>query len=69
MECPTCKEELKVIDYFGFTKHAEHYWEHPQSWIDKKGDIYQCQNEECEGYQEKFYTYENSDELHEGYPC
>jgi hypothetical protein len=61
--------KLKWIDYFGKTKYAEHYWIYPQSWIEKEGDIYQCQNEECPDYQEKYYTHGNNDELHEGYPC
>lgn len=62
MECPYCKEELNYHDYFGrICRHQ-----------DGKvlGDIYQCKNEDCEAYQEHFYTYRNNEsELHEGYPC
>lgn len=69
MECPICEKELKCIDYYGKTKYAEHYWIYPQSWIEKEGDIFVCKNEECEGFDEKYYTKGNSDELYEGYPC
>ena len=69
MDCPICGNELKCIDYFGTTRYAEHYYTYPQSWIEKKGDIYQCQNEECDGFQNKYWSYIDSDELHEGYPC
>lgn len=70
MECPYCGEELIWEDYFG--RIAAHQ--------DGKvlGDIYRCPNgqeesEICEssmfnvpGY---FYTYRDTGELHEGYPC
>lgn len=62
MECPICNKELTCIDYFGrILNHQDGHVE---------GDIYQCQNEECEGYQEHYHTHRNNpDDLHEGYPC
>ena len=39
------------------------------SYFLKEGDIFVCKNEECEGFDEKYYTKGNSDELYEGYPC
>jgi len=51
MECSYCGAELICEDYYGYTKHAEHYWEYPQSWIEKEGDIYRCPNHE--GFQSK----------------
>ena len=68
MECPYCGEDLNCIDYYGHRKYAEHYWIYPQSWIEKEGYIFQCQNEECEAYQQHFYT-DRNDNLHERYPC
>lgn len=59
--CPYCGEQLHYDDYFG--RIAAHQ--------DSKvvGDIYKCANEECEAYQQSFYTYRhNSGELREGYP-
>ena len=60
-KCPCCGEELKWHDYFG-RYLGNDMW-------DKKGDIYQCQNEDCEGYQTYYHTYIGSDELEKGYPC
>lgn len=62
MNCPYCDSELEYHDYFG--RIASHQ--------DGKvmGDIYQCGNEECEQYQQSFYTYRDGNgNLHEGYPC
>jgi hypothetical protein len=71
MECPYCGNELIWNDYFGKIKHSEHYWLYPQSWIEKRGDIYKCENEDCDSgvFNSFFYTYGNNDELKEGYPC
>lgn len=62
MECPECQEELHCIDYFGryLTRG---------NW-DVRGDIYQCDNEECNGFQDYYHTYRNnSGNLQNGYPC
>jgi len=62
MECPYCAQQLTHDDCFG--RFAAHQ--------DGKtcGDIYKCNNEECEAYQQPFYTYRHDGgELHEGYPC
>lgn len=64
MDCPYCGKELKYHDWFG-TKMKFN------GSGNKKGDIYKCENEECESsdFNNSFYTRGNSDELHEGYPC
>lgn len=62
MECPYCEKELNYHDYFG--RIASHQ--------DGKvlGNIYTCENEECEMYQESFYTYRDRPyDIQEGYPC
>lgn len=70
MECPYCGEELRWIDYYGHTRYSEHYWIYPHSWIEKEGDIYQCQNEECESQVFNGHFYDRCDsDLREGYPC
>jgi hypothetical protein len=51
---------------YGKLKHADHYRD-TSSWIERMGDIYKCVNEECEMYQEYFYT-DKYGELYEGYP-
>ena len=60
MECPYCEKELDWHDWYG-TK----MW---SSSPKKSGDIYRCQNEECEVFDEYFYT-DGNGEVHEGYPC
>lgn len=62
MECLYCGEELKYHDWFGVNMKFDGTGE-------KRGDIYKCENEKCEAYEETFYTRNGSDELHEGYPC
>lgn len=44
MKCPYCEGELECIDYYGKRRIAENYWDKPQSWIEKEGDIYICLN-------------------------
>lgn len=61
MECPYCEGELRYHDYYGLGIPMREDFK-------KLGDIYMCDNEECEAYQEHFYTDQN-DELREGYPC
>ena len=61
MNCPICGEELAYSDYFGrIAAHQDGK---------KCGDIYKCTNEECDGYEQTFYTCVGSNEVHEGYPC
>ena len=67
--CPNCGEELKYYDYFGKVKHADHYYLHPQSWIEKTGEIFKCINENCDSFDEYFYSYNNDNIVHSGYPC
>ena len=61
MECPYCEKEMLCWDYYGLGIPGKADFE-------KKGDIFKCDNEECECYQETFYTDEH-EELREGYPC
>ena len=60
MECPYCEKELIYHDYYGF--FASH-----QSG-EKIGDIFKCENEYCELFDEHFYT-DKEGNLNEGYPC
>ncbi len=65
MNCPYCNGELTWHDYFGKLNHKS------MSGIDKRGDIYKCENEECESetFNYCFHTYLPDGELKEGYPC
>lgn len=67
MECPYCGEELYYDDFYGKNLHLDSFGKVKDGFI-KEGDIYACNNEECE-YQGYFYTCSFDDELHEGYPC
>ena len=70
VECPYCGEELQCIDYYGHTRYAQHYWIYHRSWIEKEGDIYQCQNEKCESQVFNGHFYDRCDgDLREGYLC
>ena len=60
MECPYCNQELSYIDYYGKYLGRDEW--------DKVGDIFKCGNEDCEVFEEFFYT-DIGDELFEGYPC
>lgn len=61
MDCPYCEEELNYHDYYGRGIPGREGFE-------KTGDIYKCENEDCEMFDENFYTDKQND-LHEGYPC
>lgn len=61
MECTYCEEELNYHDYYGRGIPM-------RGGFEKLGDIYKCENEECEMFEEHFYT-DKQDNLHEGYPC
>ena len=61
MKCPYCGEELEYHDYYGNGIPGRNDFK-------KIGDIFKCENEECEAYEEHFYT-DRNDELCEGYPC
>jgi hypothetical protein len=73
MECPYCEQELHYHDTYGTGRHEYYYGtaangiHYPSTWK-KLGDIYKCENEECEAFEQHFYTDER-DNLHEGYPC
>ncbi len=75
MECPECEEELVNHDYYycgrpesfyGTAGNGIHYPATPN--YRKLGDIFKCGNEECECFDEHFYTDEQGN-LHHGYPC
>lgn len=59
MECEHCEEELTWEDYYGMGIPGRENFE-------KIGDIYRCDNEDCDGH--LYYT-DRSGDLHEGYPC
>jgi len=67
MECPYCEEELEYHDFYGTNLRLDSFGI-VKPGFDKCGDIYKCMNEECEAFQEHFYT-DKQGELHEGYPC
>lgn len=60
MECPYCEQELTYDDWYGTNMgyHREN---------NKLGDIYKCENESCEAFEEHFHT--RNEELVQGYPC
>lgn len=62
MECPYCGAELEYEDYYGHYQHANHYWEYPQSWIEKEGEIYHCPNHEGFKSLENVLEYINGNE-------
>jgi hypothetical protein len=63
MICPYCGSELEYEDYFGKYLGNERW--------DKKGEIYKCPNEDCESsvFNYCFYTFDDKNDLYEGYPC
>lgn len=61
MECPYCEMELTIWDYYGLGIPGREDFR-------KIGDIFKCQNEECEACDSTFYTDER-EELYEGFPC
>jgi hypothetical protein len=65
MECPYCNQGMQKHDEYGRFNIRFH-----GDFI-KSGDIYKCENEQCESqcHNGHFYTRGNSDELNEGYPC
>jgi hypothetical protein len=73
VECPYCGEELRYQDeYFkgrleSFSGTAGCGLYYPSTKV-HLGDIYKCKNEECEAYEQHFYT-DTQDNLKEGYPC
>lgn len=60
MRCPYCGMSLTWIDYYGVHTGTE--------CRDKIGDIFECDNKECDAYHEYFYT-DKEGNLREGYPC
>lgn len=60
MNCPECDTQLICADIYGFYKGRGHW--------DKNGDIYKCQNEDCDYFDEYFYT-DKLGGIRYGYPC
>lgn len=60
MQCPYSDHELEWHDWYG--NHMK-----LNGSGNKIGDIYLCQEENCEAYEQHFYT--RNGELNEGYPC
>ncbi len=60
MNCPNCTKELVYKDWYGTNMKFN-------GSGNKKGNIYSCENESCESYEEHFHT--RNGELQEGYPC
>lgn len=62
MNCPCCENELMHWDIYGLGIPG-------RSDFKEVGDIFKCDNEECDYYQETFYTKNDNGELYEGFPC
>jgi hypothetical protein len=67
MECPYCDHELKYHDHYGKNLRLDSL-DRIKPGYEKQGNIYKCMNEECEMYDEHFYT-DKQNNLHEGHPC
>lgn len=67
MRCPYCGQELLWDEPFGKNLRLD-YFGNIKPGFEKIGDVYRCDNEQCE-YQGFFHTYWDNDILHEGYPC
>ncbi len=67
MECLYCQQELTCEDFYGKNLRLDNLGKIKEGFI-KTGDIYRCQNEECDYFDEHFYT-DSQGNLHEGYPC
>jgi hypothetical protein len=61
--CPNCGGEVVWDDYYGRRIDWNRLLDAP--FIEKTGDIYRCQNEDCGLY---WHTVGDSDWI-EGYPC
>ena len=74
MNCPQCDYELEYHDYYFVGRPARYYGNasngiyYPSTNYKKRGDIFKCNNENCEMFEQFFYTDEREC-LHEGYPC
>lgn len=67
MECPYCETDLTCTDFYGRNLRLDSL-DRVKDGFEKEGDIFRCDNEDCEMYEESFYT-DRFDELHDGYPC
>ena len=60
MDCPNCGKELNYHDWYGIKMKFDGSGE-------KKGEIFKCENESCNLFEETFHT--RNGELCDGYPC
>jgi hypothetical protein len=59
--CPCCNLPLVYNDVFGFL--------FPNQSGEIVGDIFRCENEKCDYYQEFFHSFYADLEIRNGYPC
>lgn len=72
--CPYCDCNFSYRDEY-FTGRPENFYGtasngiyYPSTKV-HLGNIYKCINEECEAYEQYFYTKTDSNQIYEGYPC
>lgn len=71
--CPYCENDLSYRDEY-FSGRPENFYGtaangiHYPSTKKHLGNIYKCVNEDCEQFDQYFYTNVSGD-LKEGYPC
>lgn len=70
MECPCCEKELCHYDSYFTGNYSAYLKGYSDSGYQEVGDIFRCENEECECFETFYHTrYEDDSDLHEGYPC
>jgi len=59
--CPSCGDDLIYNDFFGKL--------FPNQSGDVDGEIYKCDNNSCDYFQEFFHVFNSDGEIRNGYPC
>ena len=67
MHCPGCTQELTYVDFYGTNLSLDSFGK-VRPGFNKYGDIYKCENKNCDYFDEHFHTDKEGD-LVEGYPC
>jgi hypothetical protein len=67
VNCHYCSTRMTNSGVYG-KNLALDSWGKPMSGFQKAGDIFYCDNVDCEAYCRHFYT-DLRGNLHEGYPC